>query len=616
MKKIYLIFVLLSVLGRAQQPTYYISSGTYLVPSGGLNLVLGKGDMVNHGNYTDANGTFKSAGQIFGYSGGGILSLNNLIMDFKEGELEGTFFVFSPIDVSGILSLSNGSFYSNGKLTLKSTAAKTAMVDQLGSSRGRLNGDVIVERYIPAKRAFRFISSSVSTHTSIYTNWQENGSTTAGFGTHITGTTGANDGFDITLGNNPSLFTFDNIDGNWYAVTNTNVNTLSAGVPYRLMVRGDRTISMATNSPTPTNTTIRQKGAMYQGDLVYPLNTTAGSFNFVGNPYQAPVDMLSVLNMSSNLNSNFYYVWDPTMSTRGAYVTGILASNTNNFTGSSVNNFLQPGQACFVKTNLTAENTSINFSEFNKWLGTTNENVFRKAASNQSSIRLTLYDTNSLRAKEAALDGLLVLFGTDFSNSVDGNDAEKFTNLDESFSTINGSVSLSVESRTTPLDTDIIPLKIAQYRGSNYTIVMKGDNLYGTTAYLYDKHLDTYTSIPSSGTVNYNYTIDSANTSSVASDRFSIKFVGKSLGIDDLVMGGFKMYPNPSKGGRFNLMIPTVSNNAKLSIYNMLGQEVYTTDLESNASNEINSDNSLAPGSYIVKIIDGGKTASEKLIIK
>ena len=479
-----------------------------------------------------------------------------------------------------------------------------------------MSGNVTAERYIPANRAYRFVSSPVTTTTSIYANWQENGGTTAGLGTHITGATGAIGGFDVTASNSPSLFTFDNTAASWNAVTNTNVNVLGAGVPYRLMVRGDRTISMATNTPEPTNTTLRSIGTLFTGSKLFAgLNETAGAYNFIGNPYQAPVDMKTVLEDADNLNIYYYYVWDPNMGTRGAYVTGILADGSNTITGSWVNNYLQPGQACFVKTSSAAA-ASLTFQESYKYTAATNESVFRMTASNPSNIRLTLYDSNALRANEAALDGLLVFFGANYTNAVDGSDAGKFTNLDETFSTTNDGKSLSVESRTTAVDTDVIPLKIAQYRGTNYTIVAKGTNLDGATAYLYDKHLDTYTLIPSSGTVNYAYTIDAADAATSASDRFSVTFTSKGLGTGNVVKADFALYPNPSKGGRFNVMMPNVSNNAKLSIYNIIGQQVYTTALKSDTSNQINPNKSLAPGTYIIKITDGGKTTSDKLIIE
>ncbi|MEY2703285.1 MAG: hypothetical protein RLY43_1924, partial [Bacteroidota bacterium] len=56
---------------------------------------------------------------------------------------------------------------------------------QFGPLTGTVTGanNIQVERYIPSRRAFRFLSPAVTTTTSIRANWQENGGSTAGLGT-------------------------------------------------------------------------------------------------------------------------------------------------------------------------------------------------------------------------------------------------------------------------------------------------------------------------------------------------------------------------------------------------------------------------------------------------
>lgn len=148
-----------------------------------------------------------------------------------------------------------GNLINNGTIVFKSDASGTAMFDVFnGSQTG--TGVVTAERYIPARRAFRFVSAPVTTTTTIKQNWQENAGSTAGLGTHITGTGGAANGFDDTATNNPSMFTFTN--GTWQAVTTTTTpSVLTAGTPYRLMVRGDRTTDLTTNTPTATAKLLR-----------------------------------------------------------------------------------------------------------------------------------------------------------------------------------------------------------------------------------------------------------------------------------------------------------------------------------------------------------------------
>src|SRR5690606_29972019 len=130
------------------------------------------------------------------------------------------------------------------------------------------------ERFIPARRAFRLLSSPVTTTSSINANWQEgvnnpdtstNNNPNPGYGTHITGsTTGAN-GFDATPSGNPSLFYLDVDNQSWEPFANTDNTTIQAGVPHRLMVRGGRDINVTSNSAAPSDTRLRTTGSLHTG---------------------------------------------------------------------------------------------------------------------------------------------------------------------------------------------------------------------------------------------------------------------------------------------------------------------------------------------------------------
>ncbi len=72
-----------------------------------------------------------------------------------------------------------------------------------------------------------------------------------GYGTHITGPLVMTDSLDVTQTFNPSLYYFDKNMQTWYAVPNSN-GTLTAGYPYRLMVRGSRAVDLNDNSATPS----------------------------------------------------------------------------------------------------------------------------------------------------------------------------------------------------------------------------------------------------------------------------------------------------------------------------------------------------------------------------
>lgn len=626
-----LIIVLFALFSITTQAQLTIASGETVTFSGTENLYTQEA-LSNAGTLTMGTGTLEAAGN---YTNTGSINLSSATLKIsgttaqslafntadvaKRVELNNTGVATATagkLDVTDFFNSQQGTLDASGKITLKSTSTKTAVVEQ--SVAGTVS-NMVVERYIPARRAYRFLASPVTTTGTINANWQEGGSVNPNYGTHITGTGGATNGFDATGTNNPSLFSFDNTTATWAAVANTNVGTLTAGTPYRIMVRGDRTVDLNNNAATPSNTTLRATGTLVIGtNAVSGLNANADGYSFIGNPYQSPVNMASLLASATNLNSNFYYVWDPTRGTRGAYVTGILADGSNNVSGSAVNQYLQPGQACFVQTVANGP-ASLSFLESYKST-TTNESVFRTANTSKtntasSKIRLTLYDTNALATQQPALDGVVVLSGASYSNSVDSNDAGKLTNLDETMATENNGIALSVESRAEAISTDVIPLKITQYRGTSYTIVADGTNATGIQAYLYDQFTQTDTEIPQSGTVNYVYTVDPANTATTAADRFKITYTSKTLGVSAVAKNDFSIYPNPSKGGTFNLTIPNATNGAKLSIYNTIGQEVYTTNLIQSSS-KITPNQTFGSGIYFVKITQDNQEIVKKLIIE
>jgi hypothetical protein len=536
------------------------------------------------------------------------------------------------INSTASLTVAGTAAFNAKPITFKSDASGTAAFGEVtGTVTGATN--VTVERHFPAKRAFRFATSAVTTTTSIKSNWQEgvnnadtvyanNQNPNPGFGTHITGTGGSTNGFDTTVSNSASMFGFNNTTAAWTAVTNTNNNILTAGTPYRINIRGSRSVDMSLASPAASATTIRATGALAIGTVsAGTLSSSAYAYNFIGNPYQAPVNMETALDAATNLNKVVYYVWDPRMNTRGAYISVDLTSTngTPNNQSSGANKFLQPGQACFIRTGATAGSASLNFQESYKVVGSPNTSVFRADTQNTtalSTIKLRLFDSNSLALNLNALDGLVVFFDDAFSSSVDQNDGGKFANPDEMLSTFNNGALISIEKRQHPTAADIIPLRASQYRVTDYTMVAEGTNLNGVPAYLHDQFLQTYTEIPQLGVVNYPFNVATTNTQTTASDRFRIVYTNPLLNTNNTEWMNFTMYPNPSKQGNFNIILPQQINNAKVTIYTTLGKEIYTQNIDAALQTTITPKQQLATGIYYVVLEFESNKSVKKLIIE
>ena len=613
-----------------------LSIATGATPATGATLSLGGNTLTVKGAFTGDGtliGSSTSGLTINGTGNQGIFYMNETLGNNKlanftlNSTVSGSVTLGNAMDIYGVLTLTNGTFNTGGNITLKSNGIGTAVVAPiLNCGNVAITGDVTVERFFKKGRAFRLISSPVTTTSTIKANWQEgqnnfttsylaNSNTILGYGTHITGNMTTDNGFDYTQTTANSMFTFNNTNRAWTAISNTNVLTLTAGDPYRLMIRGSRAINMIDNNATADDTTLRAKGALKICDAsAGVLSETSGVLNFIGNPYQAIVEIKKVLTNSTNLNSIYYQVWDPKVSTRGAYVAYTFDGNLSTNTSSDVNAYLQPWQACFVAT--TSSGASIMFHESDKKTDSqVIENVYR--TNNLASyIRLTLYESNTLASNGAAADGLIVKFGENYVNAIDGYDALKLGNLDETFSTKNNTSLLGIESRLLPVASDVIPLNIAQYRFTNYTMVANGTNMSGLPAYLHDQLLQTYTEIPQSDSVNYSYSINANDAATSASDRFRIVFQNPFLNLESNAALVFTMSPNPSKQGVFDVVMNGATADTKLVIYNTIGQEVYATNLTQATINHINPNKVFANGVYYVKIKKDAATTIKKLIIR
>ena len=93
--------------------------------------------------------------------------------------------------------------------------------------------------------------------------------------------------------------------------------------------------------------------------------------------------------------------------------------------------------------------------------------------------------------------------------------------------------------------------------------------------------------------------------------------VDVQLGIDEFGVGNFSIYPNPNKG-QFNVSLNSSSSNKiNVSVYDVRGRIIYDTTFEnrSNFNQSINL-NSVQSGMYLVKVSDGDKQATKKIIVE
>ncbi len=615
-----------------------INSGATLdLNSYQLNMT---GDLNNNGTFIADKATLNMAGTDQQFINGNGFEVKNLTVNSQPGTALNT-----SISINRTLKLDNGDLQTNGNLTLLSypltvlgqPSYKSAQVAEIGT--GTITGEVTAERFIPANRAFRFISSSVTTTTSINENWQEgvhntgtnfpadNQNPNPGYGTHITGSTTGNNGLDATPSGNPSLFKLNNTTQSWYAVDNTLTNTIDAGEPFRLFVRGSRGVNVTDNQTTPIPTRLRVTGLLAQGpqSFSYP-NLANEDFILFGNPYHATVNMAQVIAASTNIDENYYYVWDPNMGTQGAYIAVDLSNGNpydiNGASTSEANEYLQTQQAAIVRTN-AAGTATLNFEESHKEANVFTD-VFRNAESSavaanttDVALRAHLYTTADYNNNKLYSDAFALLFDDTFNPNVDRKDAKKLFNINENMGIEKQGEYFMVEKRNLPQDEEEIALFTNNYRDQNYTLLFSAENFGDLTPYLKDNFTEELTALEA-GLTTYEFSIDQNQSASFSPDRFSLVFQEDGLGVEEETLSDFSVYPNPVVTNTFFIELPkSNTNKIDLSIHNLLGQEITTSSKRTdNQGLEVTLNGELQSGVYILSINTGDKVITKRIIKK
>ncbi|EMY79938.1 secreted outer membrane protein [Psychroflexus gondwanensis ACAM 44] len=621
-------------------PTVRVSNSTYTssewileVSASSADATIGVGD--NDYVYSNDTDTWGSVGigtptggliseSIFVESGTTTLTSLNTISDIVVRD-DATLIIEDAVTL-------NGDFANFGKVIFSSTSTKTAALGPFPATTRQLVGDNFeIHRFIPkSNRAFRYLSSSVTTTTSINANWQEGENNTStgdtnnldpnpGFGTHITGSTTGQNGFDATETGNPSMFEWNSSDVEWKAIPNTDSKTFNAGDAYALLIRGDRSTTLNSNTAVGPATTLRTTGKLVVGSKPAPnLSSTVNGFSLIGNPYQAKVDMASLLN-SDNANavsSQFFYIYDPTIGTIGSYATVDLSDGTST-PDSGANLFLEPNQAFFVETVSAAGSPIVIFRESYKTTETGNNTTFSEPEA-LTNMNINLNE-DILTSGNTVIDAVRVKFRNGGNNAKDTLDATKLWNYEESFAIDRNPNYMSIESRAMPTAQDSVPLYFGNSKLLAYRLVVEPENLVNTKAYLYDRYLESSTELPTDIATSVSFNLDPSIPESKATDRFVIKFEEVSLGTEDVVFNSsMVVYPNPVRGNTFSISHQQAFDGQVLSLklFDLQGRMVLDQELTNSSRMTVNLNNSLSSGVYILKLSDTKNSQTTKLIIE
>jgi hypothetical protein len=595
---------------------------------------LGNSGTVDH---LTMNGT--TAQSISGTGTVGSLVVNKTTGTASDKTVTITAGAGNMMGLTGVLTLTAGTLATNGNLTLKSTASGTARVATLGASAS-VTGNVTVERYIPAARKWRMVTTPLtgSSGNFVYDNWQNGGSVVAGTGVEVWGVGGSSSpstGNGLQTGPNPSMRKYGSPSTGWNNVTNTKTEPLFDGTTnnaFALFVAGPfkNGASTISTSQAAEATTLSAAGALITGTHTKTLSASpaANQYFLVGNPYASPVTPSDV--SGANLKNTFY-MWDASTGAGvnrglGVYVGfnrspspaySVVAGSTG-FSSSPMTP-IQSGQAFFVQADQAGQNTTVIFEEADK-TSTAGGGMFgpQQTPSEVGTLRLTLLDPTA----GEALDGAVAFFYADGNAAIDRMDGYKLLNGSENVFFRRAGQSLMFEHRPLIRATDTLHVRIGNMRQAKYRLAIEPGQLNagGLEARLIDIHARKEAKLSLGSTEGYDFAVTADSASS--GDRFQIVFAKTATNGGGTAEPGDvskrNPYPNPVVSGvPVRVDIDGAKAPWSLQLIDVAGRTVWQQAVKDPAQRRVDIDMSrMGAGVYQLLMTDGKGVQSVSRLVK
>jgi hypothetical protein len=542
--------------------------------------------------------------------------------------------------ITEVLTLTAGTLATGGFLTLKSSPSGTARVATLGATAS-VTGNVTVERYIPAARKWRMLTAPLTgtSSTSVFANWQNNGSVVAGTGVEVWGVGGSSSpstGNGLQTGSNPSMRKYGSPNAGWNNVTDTKSEPLFDGTTnnaFAVFVAGSFKNGSSVISPSQAAeaTTLSATGTLITGTHTKTLSASpaANQYFLVGNPYASPVNPTAIT--YANLKNTFY-MWSAAEGAGvnqglGVYVGFDLSNQTYSLSAAS-SGFssapstptpIQSGQAFFVQADQAGVNTTITFKEADK-SATSGTAMFgpQQVNGEVSMLRLTLLEPTA----GESLDGAVVFFYADGNAAIDRMDGYKLMNGTENVFFRRSGQSLMFEHRPLIKSTDTVHVRLGNMRQANYRLSIEPNRINGSglDARLIDLYAKKDTKLSLGSTEGYDFAVTADSTSS--GDRFKIVFAKATSNGGGTVEPGevpkMNPYPNPVVSGLpVRVDIDGTKAPWELKLMDMNGRTVWQQTVKDPASRRVDIDMSrMSTGVYQLLMTDGKGVQSVSRLVK
>ncbi len=510
-----------------------INSGGNLRVTNSLALT---GDINDNGTLSATDGTIVFNGTAIQTINKTSLS-NDTIQNLTINNAAGVTLA-GPIYVTGTLTPTSGTLNTGGNLTLVSTSAGTARINQ--GSGSYINGTITAERFITAKtaRKYSYIGSPVTA--TVRNSWQQQiyvsgygtGGTLCGITTGDGGNTDRynSNGFDVSLSNSPTIYKYSaaTVNGSRYVgIDNTEATNLTPGTGYVVNVRGNRnsaTVTCAnqfeTSTPTPPEAvTLSATGTVSTGSVTANLyDTTLSRFNLLANPYPSQISFTAF--STSNSTNIYKKMW--TYSPFGnnnytTYLDGVIANAANSYDNTS-GDYIASGQAFFVQATKAGSAGTVTFEESHKTNGIVpNTQYFGSSANEMIRVGFRTIDST-------LLDEVVVRFkpyGLNFYNP--NIDAQSFSTANQKLVTLKGNNKLAIATLSDSLAVDTAFLGITSSVNGTFRLLFSDYEAIdaNTSIVLLDKFLGVSQDIRAKQAYDFSVTSD---TASQGNNRFELVF--------------------------------------------------------------------------------------------
>ena len=517
------------------------------------------------------------------------LNLDEIISKSGKG---GLIISGGEIVVDGTLTVSTKGalyIYSDGALTVNGTTkiANPGIfeIESGGSliTNGLIGGNATVKRFIPGDQKYHFLSCPVTSNNI------------------LTGTfapTAAH--FSTTPATSYDFYKFNPacVPLHWINLRNSDltVNTADFGNPPGFETQ----IGYLVSYDATFDSTKVFFGNPNTGNKTY--NLIAGvdgcTWNLLGNPFPSAIKWDTLPDKSSNLSTGYYYVWNANKSGGAGYEAYLDPSHTS----TGLNGKIPSMQGFFVKANptggkiLSVDNSyRIHDNATDKWL--------KSEVAPTNKLTLTL-------ANETNYDETYILFEANKSIGKDWFDAEKLLSLDASipqiYTIIDNDQKTLFNSMPFINSPVTVPVGIVAPTTGNYSITISGFETFSSLTDLTLEDLKTNTS--QNMVMNPVYTFNSSGIEDAG--RFLLHFTNP-IGINDQKESA----PVRIFASQKTIFVTSTSDlqNANISVYNMLGQEILSKPLNNQPINQValNAPN----GYYIVKVMTQGVVRTAKVNI-